>query len=176
MAATDRESLFPYLFATWVFSLHVGGVDAHHEGIASACRDARSATDEAAGNAAGERLVALIRDQLKGTGADEVTALTRTLFGDRVRTDLGDGSRADRLGRIRRYQFGTGLPWLARFWERGSDGNVSPTWILVERMTDVVHAMDPNPWNDIDEDRSFPVDDFQVLWELEACASVAVGA
>jgi hypothetical protein len=54
------------------------------------------------------------------------------------------------------------------------EGKVHPSWLLVERVTDEVTAMDPNPWNDVDEERHIPVQDFQVLWELDACSSVYV--
>ena len=51
---------------------------------------------------------------------------------------------------------------------------MAPTWLVVERVTEEVLAMDPNPWNDIDEERHIAVGDFHVLWELDACAAVHV--
>ena len=34
--------------------------------------------------------------------------------------------------------------------------------------------MDPNPWDDVDEERTVPLGDFQVLWELTGCSAIAV--
>ena len=63
---------------------------------------------------------------------------------------------------------------MARIWERSEKGEVAPVWIIVERVTDEVTAMDPNPWDDIDEERHIPVNDFQVQWELDGCSSVHI--
>ena len=71
-------------------------------------------------------------------------------------------------------QFGRRLPWLARVYQRSELGAVRAVWLVIESVTDEVIAMDPNPWNDIDEERRLPVDDFHVLWELDACSSVYV--
>ena len=124
----------------------------------------------AAGHALVERVAALVDD----SGAEGVASFARKLYGTQVSTDLGSGDRDARLHRIRKYQFATNRPWLARIYDRDADGQVGPTWLVVERVTDEVTAMDPNPWNDIDETRRIPVDDFQVLWELDACAAVSV--
>ena len=87
---------------------------------------------------------------------------------------MGEGERATRISRIRKYQFTRRLPWLARIVERRQDGSVTPGWLVIQGCTDQVHALDPNPWDDIDEERNLPLADFQVLWELDACASVSV--
>ncbi len=100
-----------------------------------------------------------------------MASVATALYGDRVQRDLGAGDRVERTARIRKYQFASQLPWLARIWERQGE-SVRPSLLLVERVTDEVTAADPNPWNDIDEDRKLPVSDFHVLWELDGCASL----
>ena len=168
--APSPETLTPYTFATWVFTLHVAGVRASDPKVAEACEAVLRATDAKAGNAAGEQLVASVRDLI--TDGD-VRRAAAGLYGDRVRGDLGEGDRDIRTSRIRRYQFAAQLPWLARIWER-ANGEVRPGWLLVERVTDEVTAADPNPWNDVDEVRHLSVHDFHVLWELDGCSNVYV--
>ena len=51
---------------------------------------------------------------------------------------------------------------------------MQPCWLVVERVTDQVAVMDANPWNDIPEERSMPVNDFPVLWELDHCTAVYI--
>jgi len=165
-AAQDEHT--PYTFATWVFTLHVAGVRATDAGIAETCDAVLHAADDRVGSAAGERLVTKVRSLLDG---NDVTAAASRLYGERVRHDLGAGDRDVRTTRIRRYQFASQLPWLARIWERAGE-SVRPNWLLVERVTDEVTAADPNPWNDVDEVRRLPVQDFHVLWELDGCSNV----
>jgi hypothetical protein len=163
-----------YTFATWVFSLFVAGIEACDEEVATQCRAVADATEADTGNAAGEALVKRIADLVRNADPETVSAAARQLFGEHAASEMGDGDREARTHRVRRYQFSRGLPWLARIWERKSQGHVAPTWLLVERVTDQVSAMDPNPWNDIDEERVLPVQDFQVLWELDDCTSVHI--
>lgn len=173
--AADPKTTLAYALATWVFLLHVDGIHADDAGLHEACGAVRAAEDEETGNVAGEALVARVEGILEGMGPGEVQAFATRLYGDRATFGLGEGDRHDRTQRIRQYQFSRSLPWLARIWERQPDGQVGPTWMVVERVTDQVTAMDPNPWNDIDETRHVPLVDFQVLWELDGCTSVAIG-
>ena len=168
------EQELHYTFATWVFSLFVAGVEAQDEEVAAQCRAVSAATDADTGNSAGEALVKRVAELVSGTAPEAVSQAASTLYGELVSTELGTGDRAARTHQVRRYQFERGLPWLAHIWERHLDGTVAPTWLLVERVTDQVSAMDPNPWNDIDEERVMPVADFQVLWELSDCTSVHI--
>lgn len=162
-----------YALATWVFVLHVDGVLSSDAELARHCREVLEASEERDGNQAGEALVARVGSMLTGVEPTQVVAFARAAFGDRVITALGEGDREERVHRIRKHQFAHNLPWLARIWERG-DGAPVPSWLVVERVTHEVCAMDPNPWNDIDETRRLPVTDFQVLWELDGCTAVAV--
>lgn len=170
MSAPD---LLPYTLATWVFTLHVAGVEARDEAVREACRGVLGSTDAQAGNRASEALVEAIRKLSRDGEPASVAAAARELYGDRVKQDLGEGDRSVRTARIRKYQFASQLPWLARVWER-SNGQVRPEWLLVERVTDEVTAADPNPWNEVDETRHVPVQDFHVLWELDGCSNVYV--
>lgn len=172
-ARTDQVSLLSYTFATWVFELHVGGVTPDDAELADACRAVAEASDPEHGERAGTALVERVQALLDGDAAESVASVARRLYGERVADDMGAGDRGARNQRVRKYQFSRGLPWLARIWER-TDGSVHPSWLLVERVTDEVAAMDPNPWNDVDEERRLPVSDFHVLWELDGCPSVYI--
>jgi hypothetical protein len=160
-------------FSTWVYQLHAAGIDPADGEMVQHCSAVDSAENSAVGDEAGLALVRRASTLLEAKSEPpEVLALARQLYGDRVSPDLGEGSRLSRTIKIRQYQFGGSFPWLARIYERQPDGTVSPTWLLVEQVTDRVRAMDPNPWNDIDEERLLPLQDFLVLWELDECTSV----
>jgi hypothetical protein len=170
-----ERDLLPYTLSTWVFTLHVAGVLAADPRVAEACRGVRSATDSVAGNRAADALVERIRALFPDGEVSSVAAGARALYGDRVADDLGRGDSEGRTLRIRKYQFTSQLPWLARVWDRTDDGP-RPTWFVVERVTEQVTAADPNPWNEVDETRRWPVHDFQVLWELDGCTSLHLRA
>ena len=170
--AHESEDLGRVAFATWAYLLHAGGVRAADDEVASACDDVSSASEAATGDVAGLRLLRRVDALFDGPSEPErMLAVARKLFGNRARADLGEGDREARAAGFRKYQFAQGLPWLARIWER-NDGKVAPTWLLIEKVDGTVHAMDPNPWNDVDEERKLPVADFQVLWELDGCSNV----
>jgi hypothetical protein len=172
--AHSPDTVLATTLATWIFLLHVDGHHADDADVHQACANVAAATEEASGNAAGLALVERVAAALDGTDVDAVTSVLRQWYGERLDTELGKGSREERIHRIRQYQFSHSLPWLARIWERQQDGSVAPTWLVVERVTDQVTAMDPDPWNDIDETRHLPVQDFQVLWELDACTALSL--
>lgn len=171
-AAADYEPV-PTTVATWLFTLHVAGVLADDDAVRTRCQEVLDATEAEAGNAAGAALVERVRELLPSHEPGGVETLATQLYGNKVHTDLGAGDRSERSVRLRRWSFESQLPWLARVWER-VDGTVQPSWLLVERVADEVWAADPNPWNDVAEERTIPVSDFQVLWELGECASVYV--
>ena len=161
--------------ATWIYVLHADGMEAFDPAVVSACEAVAAARDAVAGEAAGATLVAAVAGHCTSDAPTDVLAVASALFGDRAGGGLGEGDRDARTKAIRRYQFEHGLPWMARLWERRGDGSVSPGWIIVERLTDTVQAMDPDPWDGIDEDRIFAVGDFHVLWELDGCPAVHLG-
>jgi len=170
------EDLLRLTLATWIFRLSQAGVAPEDGPMGDLCTGVACAEDAKTGDELGWALVARVGELLGDADGkpDAMRALATTLYGDRVSFDLGGGTRDARTTRIRRYQFGRALPWLARIWERSPEGSVGPVWLLVEQVTDQVIAMDPNPWNDIDEERRLPFEDFQVLWELDACSSLHI--
>jgi len=161
-----------FAVATWIFLAHQDGQAPDDQALTAACDAVAQATDAEAGDAAGQKLIDRVGELLDG--GDDLGSVLAGLYGEALRTDLGEGSRDDRLHRIRAYQFSRGLPWLARIYERHQDGTVSPSWLLVERVTDQVRVMDPNPWDDVPEERTLPTGDFQVLWELDGCTGYAI--
>ncbi len=168
---SDVPDALATTIATWLYQLHAAGEPATHDGIRRACEAVRAAEAPQAGEEAGRALVREVEELLGGSEPDHDEAAARAAYGDRVGRALGEGDRDARTAAIRRYQFAVGLPWMARIWER-RDGAVAPGWVIVERVTDEVLAMDPNPWDDVDEERHIPVGDFHVLWELDGCPSV----
>lgn len=169
----SADEILATTLATWVYVLHASGV--HAEGdVHKLCAGVDGAADASLGDKASVALVSHLQGLITGHDALSVRALLSGLFGARLDDGLGAGDREARVHRVRRYQFSHGYPWLARIWERQADGTVAPTWLIVERVTDEVTAMDPNPWNDIDEERHLPLADFHVLWELDSCASLSI--
>ncbi len=171
LTAEDQAA---FTFATWLFYLVQAGIELADAQLAAACQAVGAAQDEAAGDAAGLALADAVKARLCLDGDAEIASLAQRVLGERLDTGLGRGSREERTSRIRRYQFETDRPWLARIWERHPEGGVVPVWLLIERVTDRVSAMDPNPWNDIDEERHLPLTDFHVLWELGDCLALSV--
>lgn len=162
----------PVTLATWAFTLHRAGFPAVDHEIREACEAVAAAGDPETGDLAAQELVARVRSRLDDVDGPSVLALARRVWGDSISGDLGEADREERAQRIRRYEFERGLPWLARIWERDGAGMVRPGWLVVERVTDRVSVMDPNPWDEIEERRELPVDAFHALWELEGCPSV----
>ncbi len=164
----DREALRAYTFGTWVFLLHASGVESLETTVCDRCKAIVAAPDAEAGEIAVQALI----KQIVGGLAEGEAALAQKLYGDRVALDMGEGSRAERNRRIRMFEFKNGLPWMAQIYQRGENGTVAPVWVVVERVANKVAIMDPNPWNDIDEEYELDVSDFHVLWELAAQPSV----
>jgi hypothetical protein len=161
-----------YAVATWAYLLHSAGLTPADAEAATHCSAIGSATNDDAADAAGSALVSRVRALLDAEAG--VPSAAGALYPTRTTHDLGSGERGERAARIRKYQFSTGLPWLAQVWERSGAGDVRAVWLLVERFTDQVHVVDPNPWDDVDEAAVLPVHDFQVRWELSGCASVSL--
>lgn len=169
MNAADPH--LPVTLATYVFLVHAAGHAVSDPAVEAACAafaEGGKPVDEL-----GATLVAAVSSHLQGEGVDAVTGALRALFADgAVRTDLGDApDRESRLAAIRRAHFGNHLPWLAVLIERMPDGDVGRRWVLVESFDGAAKVMDPNPWDDKDEERELPIGDFLVQWELAGCVS-----
>ncbi len=124
----------------------------------------------------GATLAGAVRARLAGARVEDVVEALRELLGaDHVLTDLGDAAtREERAATIRRAHFGNHLPWLAVIIDRQPDGEVSRHWVMVESFDEAAKVMDPNPWDEKDEERDLPINDFMVQWELAGCRSVRV--
>ena len=62
-------------------------------------------------------------------------------------------------------RFGNALPMLARIADR-VDGVLIERWALVLDVGEQVHLLDPNPWDDVAEDRLLALPEFVVRWAL----------
>ena len=153
--------------AAWMVTLAGRGVLPTDPALAS---KVSAVHDEATGKAlAGE-----LRDRLADIDVATVLDFVRKEYGDNVSGDLGAGTREESVRRVRRYQFTGNRPWLCRLYERYA-GVVQPTWVLVGRLTDEVLMLDPDPYDGIEEERTMPLTDFMVLWDLDGRGSVAYG-
>lgn len=172
--ATRSHDLLATTLATWICQLARRGVPPEDPALAALCEAVDAAADPEAGESAARRLVAAVASSVAGPEPHEVARWATSVFG--ARASIGFGAPAEREERahvVRKYQFGRGLPWLARIWERQGTA-VRPGWLIVDRMTDEITAADPDPWNEIEEERRIPLSDFLVLWELAENASVHV--
>ncbi len=163
------------VLATWCYLLHRGGHDPREPGILEACAALDRLPEGEDSDAAGQALVAAVREGLEGaTEFADVVEAVRRWFGDiRVATDLGDEEeREDRLRVIRRTRFTGRFPWIARIIDRFPDASVGGHWVLVEDVGDVVSIMDPYPWDRVDDELHLPVLDFMVRWELAGLESI----
>ncbi|MBM4369409.1 MAG: hypothetical protein FJ102_24565, partial [Deltaproteobacteria bacterium] len=95
-----------------------------------------------------------------------------SLYGaDRCLALAPAADRESRVAALRRALFGVSLPFLARIAHRDS-GVLAERWVIVESFATTVKVLDPNPWDDKDEEHDLPLVDFLVRWEL-AGAEVA---
>lgn len=170
MADTNLE----VTLATFLYLIRRGGVPVRDDRVEAACAAIDGGGEDVA--ALGRQLVDAVRPRLGGGGVDEVIEGLRGLVGpERVETDLGgEAEREARVAAIRRATFGRHLPWLAVIADRTSDGKLGEHWVMVEDVGEEARVMDPNPWDDRPEERTFPIADFMVRWELAGCRSARV--
>lgn len=166
----DGSTRDAWVLATWTALLHGTGDRAARAEVVRACDALVAANAGAPTRAAGEALVAELAGVIRETGGVEQAA--ETLFGARAGRGFHAASREERSQRIRTYGFQVGLPWLARLWKRHDDGEVRPGWEVVLSVDTDAHILDPNPYDDVDENLELPVTDFHVLWELSGAAHV----
>ncbi len=159
-----------YTFAAWVACLRAAGICSGHAATAAAADALMQTREEEAARLAGEALV----EAVAPTVGEDLLESAQAHFGDLAGRWMEGSDRAARLRSARRHSFGMNLPWLAKLWERRPDGTVEPAWVLVERLVDLACLLDPNPWDDLPEDRDLSASDFAVLWELAGCEHVAV--
>jgi hypothetical protein len=75
------------------------------------------------------------------------------------------GGHDEHITALRRARFGNALPMLARIADR-VDGRLVERWALVRDVGAQVHLLDPNPWDDVAEDRLLSLSEFVVRWSL----------
>lgn len=152
--------------AAWLVMLHQRGCQVSDKALSEAIA---AVVDDATG----EALVRALRSRLGAGAPPEVAAFAEGLFGDRVIANFGEGSREERVARARRFGFSTNAPWLARVYARQGDV-ARPVWRVVQSLTDEVLALDPDPFDGLDEELRVPLADFLVCWELDGCTAVVV--
>lgn len=150
---------------------------AHKDGYAFADADlerAFTAIDaEGANESTGQSLLAVVESALGDASPDAVTVALKGWLGDAIIADgIQATDRESRISAIRRARFGRSTPALAWILERSDAGELVNTLVLIEAFDAEVTAMDPNPFNDIDEARTFPLHDFMARWELAGCRSI----
>ncbi len=157
--------------ATWIYALHRLGGTIAAAPVASACRAV-----DADGAAAAPALLAAVRTVLTGDAYTDVVAAVNAVLGVGATAAVGAGADAEsRAGALRRASFGDNRPWIAALAER-RDGVLGEHLALVAAFGDTVTLLDPNPWDDVAEERTLPLAEFLVRWELAGAQALrAVG-
>ena len=156
--------------ATWIYLLRCQGVP-----IADAAVDAGCAAVDHGGDTGAPALVAAVRSRLASSRFDDVATALRAVIGGVVGVDFGAGEDADaRAGALRRATFGDNRPWLASIADR-RQGALEEHLVVVSGFAETVTLMDPDPWDDVPEERSLPLAEFLVRWELAGARSLRVG-
>lgn len=167
------DPILDVTIATFLYLVRRAGLVVRDDEVEAAC----AAIDGGGADVAslGQRLVDAVRPLLgAGSSADVAAALAALVGADRVSTDLaGEVDRDARVTAVRRASFGNHLPWLAQIADR-VDGTLGVHWVMVEEFTDTVRVMDPNPWDDRAEERTFPLADFMLRWELAGGVAIRV--
>ncbi len=147
--------------ATYVYLLHRAGIDAPSLAAALGAIDGG---DESA-------VSTLVAGMRQGAGPEHTL---NNLFGlDRlIRVEYAE-DRAGRVAALRRALFGVSLPFLARIVHR-DDGKLVDRWVIVESFATTVKLLDPNPWDDKEEEHELPLVDFLVRWELSGAEVTGV--
>ncbi len=166
----DGSTRDAWVLATWTALIHGTGDRAAREDVVKACDALVFANFGQPTRDAGARLVEAIGAVIAESGGVESAAVA--LFGDRAVQTFSAATRDERSQRLRAYDFKVGLPWLARLWKRHEDGEVRPGWEVVLSVDTHAHILDPNPYDDLDENLDLPLADFHVLWELSGAAHV----
>lgn len=137
----------------------------------------RTIDSEGATEALGAQLVEILHAQLPETSPDAVIGLLNGLLGGALRADFAKAeTREQHVAAVRREVFGRSTPWLAWLVASNAEGAFYRQCVLVEGFGEVVQVMDPNPFNDIDEARSYPIDEFMGLWEVAGARSAGLSS
>ena len=159
--------------ATYVYLLDCAGRRAGEEAVGATCDQIREAI---ASDSDVEALGTQLAEQLGGLmeGDDPGGVLAR-LYGEAALTSDFGVDRQGRLQDIRCRQFESTAPWLASIVERSEAGEVGAHWVLIEKLDETVTCMDPFPFDRLEEERTLPIWEFVVKWELAGCSAWRVG-
>jgi hypothetical protein len=113
----------------------------------------------------GQKLVSAIEETLSSDADLEQVLNWLQQKGISAQRGWNEESREKVIFAIRKHNFQHSMPWLAQIAQR-QDNQIVMHWVLVEQFTDMVRCMDPNPWDDIEEEYEMPLVDFMIKWEL----------
>lgn len=145
-------------FATALFLLRRAGLKVEDAALESLAAQLHDCSEQSAALAAAEKLAVAL-----DTGGGFRAGLGRAFPSMKVQVVSGD--RHEHVRALRRARFGSSLPMLAPIVDK-HEGGVAIRWAIVLDVDEEVHLLDPNPWDDIAEERHMPIDDFAVRWEL----------
>jgi len=145
-------------FATALYLLRRAGVPVQDAALEALAAEIDAATEPHAALAAASRLAAALDSSAGPQGG-----LGRAFPG--LSAQVVQGDRERHVAALRRARFGSSLPMLATIADR-VNGSVGVRWALVLDVGEDVSLLDPNPWDDVAEDRHLPLGDFAVRWEL----------
>ncbi len=163
------SALTSYTVSTFLLMARRDGATISDAAINAAIdRIGSEGTTEDTGNA----LVAAVAGHLGDGSADAIAAGLSGLLGGSLKQGVIDGSsREAAAASLRRARFGSQAPLLVWLLEQ-TGGGLSAQPVLVEDTSGPVTTIDPNPFNDIDEARSFHMEDFLTRFELAGSRSV----
>ncbi len=152
-------------FATALFLLRRAGLPVENKELdclAGEISESKLAVDA---SGAAERLAAALTSEAGFQGG-----LGRAF--SRMVVQVVDGDHHCHVAALRRARFGNSLPMLAGIADQ-HNGGVAIRWALVLDVGDDVYLLDPNPWDDIAEDRHMPLHDFIVRWQLASSVLIS---
>lgn len=168
------DAHLPYTLATFTFLQRRAGARVVDPAVEAACA-AVAALEGGPDSAA--RLLEAVSAVVSTADVEGISRALGRIFGaERVQVDFASApDREGRLARVRRATFGDNRPWIAGVADRAADGALGVHWVLVDGLYDTVRLLDPNPWNDVDEERMVPLGDFVVMWELAGGHALRLG-
>lgn len=154
--------------ATWLLLLHRGGQALLDPAVSAACAAV------AAGGESGTLAAALVAAVRARVAGDDFAAVSWGLGGIVAVAPQPEEGSADAFGTLRSATFGDSRPLLALMADRVG-GVLVERWVLVASVGAVVALLDPNPWDDVDEDRVLSAEAFAVRWELAGGRAIRAG-
>ena len=148
-------------FATAVVLLRRAGHAVNDPVLEALAASVDQAADRSHALEAAERLATALVGDVEDAGVGSPIARA---FPSLRHVSIAGGHDAH-ITALRRARFGNALPMLARIADR-VDGVLIERWALVLDVGEQVHLLDPNPWDDVAEDRLLGLPEFVVRWAL----------